>query len=75
MAIWGVAQGSSRSLVRSYYVTLLQAGNPWDGPSAQKTVSKAVAQSKVNYTWPQTLTRPEFYLLYIMFLFVCTGVS
>jgi OFA family oxalate/formate antiporter-like MFS transporter len=30
-------------------------------------------QTAVNFTWNETLRRPEFYLLYVMFLFACTG--
>jgi MFS transporter, OFA family, oxalate/formate antiporter len=73
MAIWGVAQG-----IIAFVCALILRHPPagwqprgWD--QRAKTVSKAVAQSKVNYTWTQTLTKSEFYLLYIMFLFVCTG--
>ena len=73
MAIWGVAQG----IIAFACALILRhppAGwQPRGWSERSKTVSKAVAQSKVNYTWPQTLTRPEFYLLYLMFLFVCTG--
>jgi OFA family oxalate/formate antiporter-like MFS transporter len=73
MAVWGVAQG-----VIAFIMALILRHPPsgwkpagWD-QRAQK-VSKAVAQSKVEYTWTQTLRRPEFYLLYLMFLFVATG--
>jgi len=30
-------------------------------------------QSKQDYSWTQTLRRPEFYLLYAMFFFACAG--
>jgi OFA family oxalate/formate antiporter-like MFS transporter len=73
MAVWGVAQG-----VIAFIMALILRHPPtgwkpagWD-QRAQK-VGKAVAQSKVEYTWTQTLRRPEFYLLYLMFLFVATG--
>ena len=73
MAVWGVAQG-----VIAFIMALILRHPPtgwkpagWD-QLAQK-VSKAVAQSKVEYTWTQTVRRPEFYLLYLMFLFVATG--
>jgi OFA family oxalate/formate antiporter-like MFS transporter len=36
-------------------------------------ISKTVAQTKISYTWQQTLFRPEFYLLYVMFVMVCAG--
>jgi MFS transporter, OFA family, oxalate/formate antiporter len=73
MAVWGVAQG-----IIAFIMALVLRHPPagWAPPGWEqrsKLVTKAVAQSKVNYTWSQTLTRPEFYLLYIMFLFVATG--
>ena len=73
MAMWGVAQG-----IIAFIMALILRHPPagWAPPGwaeRSKLVTKAVAQSKVNYTWTQTLTRPEFYLLYIMFLFVATG--
>ena len=73
MAIWGVAQG-----VIAFMMALILRHPPkgwapqgWD-QRAQK-MTKAVAQTKVEYTWNRTLKKPEFYLLYIMFLFACTG--
>jgi OFA family oxalate/formate antiporter-like MFS transporter len=73
MAIWGVAQGII-ALICALILRHPPAGwQPSGWAERSKTVSKTVAQSRVNYTWTQTLTKPEFYLLYIMFLFVCTG--
>jgi OFA family oxalate/formate antiporter-like MFS transporter len=73
MAIWGVGQG-----VVAFTMALILRHPPkgwtpegWD--QKPQKVTKAVVQSKVEYTWNQTLGRPEFYLLYIMFLFACTG--
>ncbi len=73
MAIWGVVQG-----IIAFVMALILRHPPagwkpagWE-QRAQK-VTKAVAQTKVEYTWNQTLKKPEFYLLYIMFLFACTG--
>jgi OFA family oxalate/formate antiporter-like MFS transporter len=73
MAVWGVAQG-----VIAFIMALILRHPPtgwkpigWD-QRAQK-VGQAVAQSKAEYTWTQTVRRPEFYLLYLMFLFVATG--
>jgi len=73
MAIWGVAQG-----VIAFIMALILRHPPtgwkpigWD-LRAQK-VTKAVVQTKVEYTWNQTLRKPEFYLLYVMFLLACTG--
>ena len=73
MAIWGVAQG-----IIAFMMALILRHPPtgwkpagWD-QRAQK-VTQAVAQTKVEYTWNRTLKKPEFYLLYIMFLLACTG--
>ncbi len=73
MAVWGVAQGIIAFLMAMILRHPPAGWTPpkWEHRSGQAT--KAVAQSKVSYTWTQTLTRPEFYLLYIMFLFVATG--
>lgn len=73
MAIWGVGQGVIALLCAMILRHPPTGWQPRGWAEKSKTVSKAVAQSKVNYTWTQTLTKPEFYLLYIMFLFVCTG--
>jgi OFA family oxalate/formate antiporter-like MFS transporter len=73
MAIWGVAQGIiafTMALVLRHPPTGWKPAG-WD-QRAQK-VTKAVAQTKVEYTWNRTLKKPEFYLLYIMFIFACTG--
>jgi len=73
MAIWGIAQG-----IIAFIMALILRHPPsgwkpigWD-QRVQK-VTKAVAQTKVEYTWDQTLKKPEFYLLYVMFLLACTG--
>jgi OFA family oxalate/formate antiporter-like MFS transporter len=73
MASWGVAQG-----IVAFVMALILRHPPagwkplgWDQKSQK--VAKAVVQSKVEYTVSQTVSRPEFYLLYVMFLFVCTG--
>jgi len=73
MAIWGVAQG-----IIAFIMALILRHPPigwmplgWDVRA--RRVTKAVAQTKVEYTWNQTLKKPEFYLLYVMFLLACTG--
>jgi OFA family oxalate/formate antiporter-like MFS transporter len=73
MAVWGLGQG-----IIAFAAALMLHHPPsgwvpdgWD-PSA-KQIHKGVAQSKVNFTWLQTLGRPEFYLLYTMFFFACAG--
>ncbi|MFZ0954506.1 MAG: oxalate/formate MFS antiporter [Candidatus Sulfotelmatobacter sp.] len=73
MAVWGIAQGvialGAALILRHPPAGWVPAG--WD--QSTKRVRKAVAQSKVNFTWTQTLARPEFYLLYAMFFFACAG--
>ena len=68
MAVWGVGQGIV-AIIMSLILRHPPAG--WLPPGWKQP--KAVAQTKVEYTWNKTLTRPEFYLLYAMFIFVCTG--
>jgi len=73
MAVWGVAQGLiafvCAFILRHPPHDWVPAG--WDQAAHQKKTS--VVQSKVNFTWHQTLRRPEFYLLYAMFIFANTG--
>lgn len=73
MAIWGLGQGiiavGAAMILRHPPAGWVPAG--WDQKA--KKVNKAVAQSKVNFTWIQTLGRPEFYLLYTMFFFATAG--
>jgi len=73
MAVWGVGQGIIAFICACILRHPPQGWQPRGWAEKSKLVSKVLSQSKVNYTWPQTLTRPEFYLLYVMFLFVCTG--
>jgi OFA family oxalate/formate antiporter-like MFS transporter len=71
MAIWGIGQG-----VVAIFAALVLRHPPsgWvPAGQASKQVHKAVAQSKTNFTWIQTLGRPEFYLLYTMFFFATAG--
>lgn len=72
MAAWGVGQG-----IVAFIMALILRHPPKDwkpvGWEQKSPVKKAVVQSQVDYTMPQTVRRPEFYLLYLMFLFVCTG--
>ncbi len=73
MAIWGVAQGivgvCMAMILRHPPAGWKPAG--WEQDTQQKP--KAVVQSKVNFTWSETLQRSEFYVLYIAFL--CMGIS
>ncbi|MGP0096029.1 MAG: oxalate/formate MFS antiporter [Terriglobales bacterium] len=73
MAVWGLGQG-----VIAFVAALILRHPPagwvpagWD--QRAKQANKAVVQSKVNFSWIQTLGRPEFYLLYAMFFFACAG--
>ena len=73
MAIWGLAQGII-ALIAAMILRHPPAGwAPAGWTQRAKQVSKAVAQSKTNFTWTQTLARPEFYFLYAMFFFACAG--
>jgi MFS transporter, OFA family, oxalate/formate antiporter len=73
MAIWGVAQGLI-ALVMAMILHHPPAGwAPAGWNQRTKETAKAVVQSKVNFTWIQTLGRPEFYFLYMMFFFACAG--
>ena len=73
MAVWGIGQGvialAAAMILRHPPAGWVPAG--WD--QRAKQVHNAVAQSKVNFTWIQTLGRPEFYLLYTMFFFATAG--
>ncbi len=73
MAAWGIGQGivaiAAAMILRHPPSGWVPVG--WDQKAKQ--VRKAVAQSKVNFTWFQTLGRPEFYLLYTMFFFATAG--
>ena len=73
MAVWGLTQG-----IVAFAAALILHHPPtgwapagWDRPA--KKVHKAIVQSKEDYSWAQTLRRPEFYLLYAMFFFACAG--
>ena len=70
MAFWGVLQG-----VVAFCMALILRHPPegWKPAGWVPKISKTVAQTKVNYAWKQTLLRPEFYLLYLMFVMVCAG--
>jgi OFA family oxalate/formate antiporter-like MFS transporter len=73
MAVWGIAQG-----ILAFIAALILRHPPagwvplgWSKPA--KKAHTGVIQSKVNYSWAQTLLRPEFYLLYTMFFFATAG--
>jgi len=70
MAIWGLGQG-----IIAFIAALILRHPPsgWAPTGWDHAHHAAIVQSKVNYRWHQTVARPEFYLLYAMFFFACTG--
>ena len=70
MTFWGVLQGV---IAIAMACILHHPPEGWKPAGWVPKVSKTIAQTKVNYSWQQTLLRPEFYLLYAMFLMVCAG--
>jgi MFS transporter, OFA family, oxalate/formate antiporter len=70
MALWGVLQGV---VAAAMALILRHPPEGWKPPHWEPKVTKAVAQTRTNYTWTQMLRRPEFYLLYLMFVMVCAG--
>jgi OFA family oxalate/formate antiporter-like MFS transporter len=69
MAWWGLGQG----IIAFLAALILQHPPKGWKPAGHETKKPAVLQSKANYTWMQTLGRPEFYLIYAMFFFACAG--
>ena len=73
MALWGLIQGVI-ALITALLLRHPPSGwAPVGWEQRAKNVTKTVTQSKVNFTWSQTLRQPEFYLLYTMFFFACYG--
>jgi MFS transporter, OFA family, oxalate/formate antiporter len=70
MALWGVLQGV---IACATALILRHPPEGWKPAGWEPKVSKAVAQTTVNFTWRETIRRPEFYLLYVMFIMVCAG--
>src|SRR5208283_1195313 len=70
MAIWGIGQG-----IVAFVAALILRHPPahWAPAGWHHEKRVAVAQSRMNFNWIQTLGRPEFYLLYAMFFFACAG--
>ena len=73
MAIWGVGQGIIGICMA---MVLRHPPTGWKPvgwqPGAQQGAT-AVVQSRVEFTWTETLMRPEFYALYVAFL--CMGIG
>ena len=73
MVLWGLGQGII-ALLTAMILRHPPAGwAPIGWEQRARQVRKAVVQSNVNFTWTQTLQRPEFYFLYTMFFFACAG--
>jgi OFA family oxalate/formate antiporter-like MFS transporter len=73
MAGWGVAQGVI-AVGAAMILRHPPAGwSPLGWVGAKQGAKQAVVQSKTNFTWSQVLRRPEFYLLYVMFVFAMLG--
>jgi MFS transporter, OFA family, oxalate/formate antiporter len=70
MALWGVLQGVVACVMA---LILCHPPEGWKPAGWVPKVTKKVAQTTVNYTWQETVKRPEFYLLYLMFIMVCAG--
>jgi MFS transporter, OFA family, oxalate/formate antiporter len=68
MAAWGLGQG-----IVAICMALILHHPPTGWLPPGWVQPKAVAQTKANYTWTQMLTAKEFYIMYFMFLMVCTG--
>jgi len=70
MVLWGIGQG-----IIAFITAMILRHPPtgWAPAGWERVKHAALVQSKRNYTWNQTLARPEFYLLYAMFFFACAG--
>jgi MFS transporter, OFA family, oxalate/formate antiporter len=70
MAIWGAIQGAS-IFALALVVTFPPQG--WKPVGWVATAAQPVVQSKVDYSWRQTLRMPEFYLLYLIHFLISLG--
>lgn len=70
MALWGVILG-----VIAFAMAMILRHPPegWKPRGWVPKVSSTIAQTKLNYTWQQTLCRREFYIMYFQFLVMTTG--
>jgi len=68
MAIWGVGQGIIGVCMAMILRHPPAGWKPVGWQQDSQQAPKKVVQSKVNFTWAETLQRPEFYILYIAFL-------
>ncbi len=73
MGIWGIATliiGIGAALILTHPPS---GWRPLGWVPKPVTDVVRVAQTRVEYTWKETLKRPEFYLMYFMLMFVCFG--
>jgi len=73
MGCWGIAQGViavGAAMILSHPPT---GWKPVGWIPKQGDATQKVAQTRVEYTWQETLKRPEFYLMYFMLMAVCFG--
>jgi OFA family oxalate/formate antiporter-like MFS transporter len=70
MAIWGAIQG-----LAIFALALVVSFPPqgWAPAGWDATAVKSVVQTKVDYSWRQTLRMPEFYLLYFIHFLISLG--
>jgi len=68
MTAWGIGQG-----VVAIAAALVLHHPPKGWLPADWVQPKAVAQTRRDFTSPQMLSTKEFYIMYFMFLMVCTG--
>jgi MFS transporter, OFA family, oxalate/formate antiporter len=68
MATWGVGQG-----VVAILCAMILVHPPAGWMPADWTPPKAVAQTRKQFTAKQMMSQNEFYIMYFMFLMVCTG--
>lgn len=73
MTVWGVGQGVIALLAAMVLCNPPDGWVPAGWTKQAKQARKAVAQSKVNFSWNQVLGKPEFYFLYAMFFFAVAG--
>jgi OFA family oxalate/formate antiporter-like MFS transporter len=73
MSAWGIGQGIVAFIVAMILCNPPEGWAPAGWVYGASQAKKTTIQSKVNYTWIQTLAKPEFYFLYVMFFFAALG--
>lgn len=73
MAVWGAAQGVI-ALIAALILRHPPSGwSPVGWVNRAGEAGQVVVQSRLEFTWSETLKRPEFYLMYLMLLCVACG--